>query len=458
MLEEVWQEYRDRGVVVLDVNAQDFASDARVRRALRHDVPGRPRRARLLARTLRPDRVPGDMVDRPAGPARRLPGTTSSARTSSGASSERSPRREVRGRPHCRVRARRSGARRRPADPRRPRGRARLSTCDTSLEMSSSPIAERMRVFIRERIAAGDSKEEIKAALVEQFGEGVLAAEEGFNLLAWLLPLVGLVLAGAVVAVLARRWLAARTDGSPTSRRRASTRHRAPARATELRALRRLTRGGQDRARVRGGASVLRDALRAAARPRLPRGRLGRRTRRGRAAGRGGEPSVRRRVHRRVRRARRGRGRDRGARGRQPPPAHAGRGDPRRLPRLRLPGAPAAAVVDQLAAGSSRARGGADRRRSSARRSPSAPPRASARCSPRSSRSRAMRPRSRRGPSCCSSTRSGSRCRSSSSGSASPGRWARSAGCATTTASSGSSAAPFSSRSDCSSSSTAGGG
>jgi cytochrome c-type biogenesis protein CcmH len=87
-------------------------------------------------------------------------------------------------------------------------------TCETSLEMSNSPIAERMRAFIRERIAAGDSKEEIKAALVDQFGEGVLAAppKKGFNLLAWLLPLVGLVLAAAVVTVLARRWLATRTD------------------------------------------------------------------------------------------------------------------------------------------------------------------------------------------------------------------------------------------------------
>jgi cytochrome c-type biogenesis protein CcmH len=87
-------------------------------------------------------------------------------------------------------------------------------TCETSLEMSSSPIAERMRVFIRERIAAGDSKEEIKASLVDQFGEGVLAAppKKGFNLLAWLLPLVGLVLAVAVVTVLARRWHAARSD------------------------------------------------------------------------------------------------------------------------------------------------------------------------------------------------------------------------------------------------------
>ena len=49
---------------------------------------------------------------------------------------------------------------------------------------------------------------------MEQFGEGALAAppKKGFNLFAWFLPLVGLVLAGAVVTVLARRWLAARTD------------------------------------------------------------------------------------------------------------------------------------------------------------------------------------------------------------------------------------------------------
>jgi cytochrome c-type biogenesis protein CcmH len=88
-------------------------------------------------------------------------------------------------------------------------------TCDTTLEMSSSPIAERMRAYIRERIDAGDSKAEIKAALVEQFGEGVLAAppKKGFNLLAWLLPLAGLLLAGAVVTVGARRWLASRSPG-----------------------------------------------------------------------------------------------------------------------------------------------------------------------------------------------------------------------------------------------------
>jgi cytochrome c-type biogenesis protein CcmH len=81
-------------------------------------------------------------------------------------------------------------------------------TCHETLAASSSPIAQRMRAFIRARIAAGDTKSEIKNKLVDQFGESVLAAppKSGFNLLAWVLPLVGIVLAAAVVGFLAYRW------------------------------------------------------------------------------------------------------------------------------------------------------------------------------------------------------------------------------------------------------------
>ena len=92
-------------------------------------------------------------------------------------------------------------------------------TCDTTLAMSNAPIAERMRVDIRERIEAGQTKSEIKAALVEQFGEAVLAAppRSGFNLLAWLLPLGGIVAAVLAVTLLARRWLRARPAGAATT-------------------------------------------------------------------------------------------------------------------------------------------------------------------------------------------------------------------------------------------------
>jgi cytochrome c-type biogenesis protein CcmH len=90
-------------------------------------------------------------------------------------------------------------------------------TCHTTLALSSSPIADRMRAFIRERIAAGDTKGEIKSKLVGQFGESVLAAppKKGFSLLVWLLPLVGIAVAGIVVGLLARRWSRVRAPAAP---------------------------------------------------------------------------------------------------------------------------------------------------------------------------------------------------------------------------------------------------
>ncbi|MBW3592792.1 MAG: cytochrome c-type biogenesis protein CcmH [Actinobacteria bacterium] len=89
-------------------------------------------------------------------------------------------------------------------------------TCNTTLDMSRSPIADQMRDFIRQRIDAGDTKTEIKEALVAEFGEEVLAAppRRGFNLLAWLLPLGGGTLAIVVLGVLARRWARARAGAT----------------------------------------------------------------------------------------------------------------------------------------------------------------------------------------------------------------------------------------------------
>jgi cytochrome c-type biogenesis protein CcmH len=81
-------------------------------------------------------------------------------------------------------------------------------TCGTTLDMSTAPIADRMRAFIRARIAAGDSKQEIKDALVAQFGQNVLAEppKRGFDLLAWLLPIAGLLSAAAIVGYATWRW------------------------------------------------------------------------------------------------------------------------------------------------------------------------------------------------------------------------------------------------------------
>jgi cytochrome c-type biogenesis protein CcmH len=87
--------------------------------------------------------------------------------------------------------------------------------------MSNAPVAERMRAFIRQRIAAGDTKSEIKDKLVAQFGESVLAAPpaRGFNLLAWLVPIAGGLIAAVAVAVLALRWSRSRAApaGGPSA-------------------------------------------------------------------------------------------------------------------------------------------------------------------------------------------------------------------------------------------------
>lgn len=88
-------------------------------------------------------------------------------------------------------------------------------TCHTTLDQSSAPVADRMRAFIRARIAAGDTKSAIKAKLVAQFGEQVLASppRRGFNLLAWVVPPAALVAGVVAVAALAVRWSRRRGSG-----------------------------------------------------------------------------------------------------------------------------------------------------------------------------------------------------------------------------------------------------
>jgi cytochrome c-type biogenesis protein CcmH len=80
--------------------------------------------------------------------------------------------------------------------------------CRTALNVSTAPVADQERAFIRARIAEGQTKEEIKAALVEEYGPEVLAepGDEGFDLAAWLVPGALVVLAAGGVVLLARRW------------------------------------------------------------------------------------------------------------------------------------------------------------------------------------------------------------------------------------------------------------
>jgi cytochrome c-type biogenesis protein CcmH len=80
--------------------------------------------------------------------------------------------------------------------------------CRTALNISSAPVADQERAFIRARIADGMTKAQIKAALVEEYGPDVLAEppSQGFDVTAWLVPTALVVLAAGGVLLLAGRW------------------------------------------------------------------------------------------------------------------------------------------------------------------------------------------------------------------------------------------------------------
>jgi cytochrome c-type biogenesis protein CcmH len=83
-------------------------------------------------------------------------------------------------------------------------------TCGTTLALSESPQADQIREFIRVRIEAGLGEEEIKDELVAEYGDEVLAVPDtsGFDLVAWVAPVAGLLIAAVALLVGVRRWRA----------------------------------------------------------------------------------------------------------------------------------------------------------------------------------------------------------------------------------------------------------
>jgi cytochrome c-type biogenesis protein CcmH/NrfF len=81
--------------------------------------------------------------------------------------------------------------------------------CGTSLGLATeAPQAQRQRAFIERLIADCRSKNEVKTALVAEFGDEVLALpdDEGFEIAAYLIPLAILLGAAGAIATGARRW------------------------------------------------------------------------------------------------------------------------------------------------------------------------------------------------------------------------------------------------------------
>ena len=87
-------------------------------------------------------------------------------------------------------------------------GEVMCPVCGTLLELAEAPQAQRQKAFIARLIDEGKTKGEIKDALVAEYGEEVLALPpgEGFDLSAYLVPIVAFVVALIALALGVLKW------------------------------------------------------------------------------------------------------------------------------------------------------------------------------------------------------------------------------------------------------------
>ncbi|MBS1679325.1 MAG: cytochrome c-type biogenesis protein CcmH [Actinobacteria bacterium] len=80
--------------------------------------------------------------------------------------------------------------------------------CGTLLGLAESPQATREKAFVEKLIKEGKSKNEIKDALVAQYGDAVLAEPNGsgFSISAYVVPIVAFVLAALLLAIAVWKW------------------------------------------------------------------------------------------------------------------------------------------------------------------------------------------------------------------------------------------------------------
>lgn len=80
---------------------------------------------------------------------------------------------------------------------------------NTPLDVCETQACEDWRELIREKLEAGQSDQEIVTYFAEIYGERARATPttEGFSLVVWVLPVIGVVVGAIYLAQVLRRWL-----------------------------------------------------------------------------------------------------------------------------------------------------------------------------------------------------------------------------------------------------------
>ncbi len=84
---------------------------------------------------------------------------------------------------------------------------------------SNSPLAQQMREMIKQKLAAGETREQILEYFVDRYGPGILSRPQpsGLGLVAWWMPVAGLLLGAGILILFFTRGRAPVTVQAPNA-------------------------------------------------------------------------------------------------------------------------------------------------------------------------------------------------------------------------------------------------
>lgn len=114
---------------------------------------------------------------------------------------------------------------------------------DLTVRVCTCGTADGIRGEIRERLAAGETPDQVVAAYVARHGEKIRSAptKSGFNLLAWVTPFAALLAAGSALVLVVRHWGRGGARAAPAESRGEATGPPGPA-SEERRLLEKVRR------------------------------------------------------------------------------------------------------------------------------------------------------------------------------------------------------------------------
>jgi len=85
-----------------------------------------------------------------------------------------------------------------------------------TIDQSQTALSSQIRALVQEKLAAGETREEILQFFVDRYGETVLAepVKSGFNLIVWIAPILVILIGGVALWIIIRQRVRGKGDGA----------------------------------------------------------------------------------------------------------------------------------------------------------------------------------------------------------------------------------------------------